>query len=66
MTSLQELSLEELRARATRTFRQGGGSRPDVLLIKVNGAEAILKDYGKTDPWFRRTVGPLSARREYQ
>ncbi|GAB4509275.1 MAG: hypothetical protein Tsb0026_09290 [Sulfuricaulis sp.] len=24
----------------------------------------MLKDYGKADPWFRRIVGPLSARRE--
>lgn len=64
MASLDGLSLLELRARAAKTFRQGGGSRPDVLLIKLGGEEAVLKDYGKADPWFRRVVGPLSARRE--
>lgn len=64
MASLQELSLEELRARVSKIFRQGGGSRPEVLLIEMNGAEAVLKDYGKTDPGFRRVVGPLSAWRE--
>lgn len=64
MTSLQELSLKELRGRATKTFRQGGGSRPDVLLIGSGGEQAVLKDYGQSDPWFRRLVGPLSARRE--
>lgn len=64
MASLQELSLQELRARATKTFRQGGGSRPEVMLIKLNGEEAVLKDFSQSDPWFRRVVGPLSARRE--
>jgi predicted Ser/Thr protein kinase len=64
MMSLQDLSLAELRARAVKTFRQGGGSRPDVLLVQVNGEQAVLKDYGAADPWFRRLVGPLSARRE--
>ncbi len=64
MRSLEELSLEELRARAAKTFRQGGGSRPDVLLIRSDGEEAVLKDYGEADPWFRRMVGPLSTRRE--
>lgn len=64
MTSLQDLSLEQLRAHAVKTFRQGGGSRPDVLLIEVDGKRAVLKDYSRADPAFRRWVGPLSARRE--
>jgi len=64
MTTLQDHSLAELRTHAVKTFRQGGGSRPDVLLVQMNGEQAILKDYGQTDPWFRRLVGPLSARRE--
>lgn len=64
MSSFETLGLEDLRARAVKTFRHGGGSRPDVLLIRSNGEEAVLKDYGKADPWFRRVVGPLSARRE--
>ena len=64
MTSLQDLSLADLRAHAVKTFRRGGGSRPDVLLIAVNGVPAVLKDYNRADPWFRRVVGPLSVRRE--
>lgn len=64
MSSLNNLSLEELRAHAVETYRRGGGSRPDVLLVRVGGKEAVLKDYGATDPMFRRLVGPLSARRE--
>jgi predicted Ser/Thr protein kinase len=64
MSSLEDLGLEGLRAHAVQTFRHGGGSRPDVLLIEVNGEQAVLKDYARSDPWFRRLVGPLSARRE--
>jgi predicted Ser/Thr protein kinase len=64
MPALENLALEELRAHAVKTFRQGGGSRPDVLLIRFGNEEAVLKDYGRSDPWFRRLVGPLSARRE--
>jgi predicted Ser/Thr protein kinase len=64
MTSLSDLSLEQLRARAVKTFRRGGGSRPDVLLVRLDGEQAVLKDYSQSDPWFRRVVGPLSVRRE--
>lgn len=64
MPALENLGLEDLRAHAVKTFRQGGGSRPDVLLIRFGSEEAVLKDYGRADPWFRRMVGPLSARRE--
>jgi predicted Ser/Thr protein kinase len=64
MSQLQDLSLEELHAHAVRTFRKGGGSRPEVVLVQVDGERAVLKDYAHSDPWFRRLVGPLSARRE--
>ena len=64
MTPLQYLSLEQLRALTVKTFRRGGGSRPDVLLIRADGEEAVLKDFSRADPWFRRVVGPLSVRRE--
>jgi hypothetical protein len=64
MAALQDLPLDQLRAHRVATFRQGGGSRPDVLLIEVNGERAVLKDYGAADPWFSRWIGPLSIRRE--
>lgn len=64
MTTLHDLSLEDLRARAIKTFRQGGGSRPDVLLIRAGNEQVVLKDYNRADPWFGRLVGPLSIRRE--
>lgn len=64
MTPLQDISLADLRAHVVKTFRQAGGSRPDVLLINVQGSLAVLKDFSNADPWFRRWVGPLSVRRE--
>jgi predicted Ser/Thr protein kinase len=57
-------SLEELHRRAQRVFRRGGGTRPEVLLVEIEGRPAVLKDYAHADPWFRRLIGPLSARRE--
>jgi len=33
-------SLEQLREHAIQSFREGGGSRPDVLLIEINGQRA--------------------------
>ncbi len=64
MSSLQELTLEQLRARTAITFRRGGGSRPDVLLVDAGSERAVLKDYSQSDPWFRRLIGPMSVRRE--
>jgi hypothetical protein len=59
-----QYSLEELRAHATRTFRQGGGSRPDVLLIEINGHCAVLKDQSSADKMFALLIGPILNWRE--
>jgi predicted Ser/Thr protein kinase len=47
-----------------KVFRQGGGSRPEVSLVRWEGKLAVLKDFSKSDPWFRRLIGPLSVKRE--
>lgn len=60
----QNYSLEQLRANATTTFRQGGGSRPDVLLIEIDGEKAVLKDQGGADKAFAFLIGPLLNWRE--
>ncbi len=59
-----QYSLEQLRANATTTFRQGGGSRPDVLLIEIDGHKAVLKDQSGADKSFAFLVGPLLNWRE--
>lgn len=64
MPSVPSPSLDSLHARAQKVFRRGGGTRPEVLLVEVDGKLAVLKDYAHSDPWFRRLIGPLSARRE--
>ena len=61
---LPNSSLTELRQNVAKTFRRGGGSRPDVLLIEMNGDKAVLKDHGACDPWFASILGPLLAARE--
>lgn len=64
MDLLINLSLAELQSGAIRTFRQGGGSRPQVSLVSVAGQEAVLKDFNACDPWFARLLAPLLAARE--
>ncbi|MEO0367861.1 MAG: hypothetical protein AAF197_03640 [Pseudomonadota bacterium] len=60
----QHYSLKQLHDNATQSFRAGGGSRPDVLLIEINDQKAVLKDQNSADPWFARIVGPLLNWRE--
>ncbi len=59
-----EISRAELRAHAAHRFRAGGGSRPDVLLIDVDGQRAVLKDHNACDSRFGRILGPLLTWRE--
>ncbi|MBL4671605.1 MAG: hypothetical protein JKX81_05055 [Arenicella sp.] len=59
-----QYSLEQLRAHATQTFREGGGSRPDVLLIEIDGQKAVLKDQSAADKMFALLVGPVLNWRE--
>src|SRR6266566_5928726 len=66
MSSHLSVVLGDLHARAQRVFRAGGGSRAEVALVEFDGQPAVLKDYTRSDPWFRRLVGPVSARREAQ
>ncbi len=60
----QKYSTTELRNNAVATFRQGGGSRPDVLLIEIDGERAVLKDQGGADKWFALLIGPILNWRE--
>ena len=64
--SFNTLSIEELRSHVVETYRVGGGTRPEVLLIRVGDRQAILKDYGRSDPGYRYVIGPLLAYRETQ
>lgn len=60
----QQYSNQELREHAVATFRQGGGTRPDVLLIEIDGQRAVLKDQGAADKWFALLIGPILNWRE--
>lgn len=64
MTVLQELTSESLHHKAVRIYRQGGGSRPEVAIIKIDDQEMVLKDFARCDPWFSRILGTRLARRE--
>lgn len=60
----QQYSNQQLREHAVATFRQGGGTRPDVLLIEIDGQRAVLKDQGASDKWFALLIGPILNWRE--
>ena len=59
-----DYNLEQLRQHAVQTFRKGGGSRPDVLLIEIEGEKAVLKDQSAADKLFATIIGPLLNWRE--
>lgn len=60
----QHYTLAQLRAHSTTVFREGGGSRPDVLLIEIDGHKAVLKDQGGADKLFASLIGPILNWRE--
>jgi len=60
----KDLPLEALHAHAVHTYRKGGGSRPEVVLVDVDVARAVLKDYSHADPAFRRLIAPILVWRE--
>jgi RIO-like serine/threonine protein kinase len=64
MVNWQKFSKSELRDFAIKTYRQGGGSRPDVFLLEHQGEQAVLKDHDGMDKWFAKLIGPLLAWRE--
>ncbi len=64
MHPFSDLTYNELRHLACGTFRQGAGSRPDVVRLCRGQHEAVLKDYHGCDGWFGWCLGPLLVRRE--
>lgn len=64
MQRLQAMSREQLHAHATRYFKQGGSTEPEVALVNVGQAWAIFKDYARTPGWFGRVIAPTLLWRE--
>ena len=64
MTDWTSVDLALIRQHSITTYRKAHGSRPDVLLISIDGDEAVLKDYTYSDTWFRRLISPLLVIRE--
>ncbi len=64
MINWQQYSKAELRTFSVASYRQGGGSRPDVFLLEKEGEQAVLKDHEGMDPAFAKFIGPLLTWRE--
>ena len=63
---LLDMDRATLYAHAVHSFRRGGGTEPDVVIVACGQARAVLKDYGRADGWFARLIGPLLIHREAQ
>jgi len=63
---IEHLSRDELYAHAVHSFRHGGGTEPEVVIVAYEGTRAVLKDYGRGSGWFAWLIGPLLIRRETQ
>lgn len=59
-----QYTLTQLHENAIHTFREGGGSRPDVLLVEIEGHQAVLKDQNNADYLFALLIGPILTWRE--
>lgn len=64
MARLRAMPRERLHAHATRYFKQGGATEPEVALVTVGQACAIFKDYARTPGWFGRLLAPILIWRE--
>lgn len=64
MKRLRAMSREQLHAHATRYFKQGGSTEPEVALVSVGDACAVFKDYARTPGWFGRLLAPILIWRE--
>lgn len=63
-TDWSQYSLEQLKSHSVSTFREGGGSRPDVVLVEIEGEHAVLKDQSGADALFALLIGPILNWRE--
>lgn len=62
--TLLNSKLFEIHNQKVNVFRNGGGTRPDVLKVDHLGKTAVLKDHNGSDRWFSHLIGPLLTYRE--
>lgn len=63
---LKNLGRAGLYAHAVHSYRRGGGTEPEVVIVAQQDQRAVLKDYGRNGGWFGFLIGPLLIRREVQ
>ena len=64
MAVLASLTRAQLHAHATRYYKSGGRTEPEVALVVYGDACAVFKDYARTPGWFGRIVAPVLIWRE--
>ncbi|ERJ20541.1 putative serine-threonine protein kinase [Salinisphaera shabanensis E1L3A] len=61
---LESLTRAQLHAHATRYYKSGGRTEPEVALVVYGDARAVFKDYARTPGWFGRIIAPVLIWRE--
>ena len=64
LEALRRLPRAQLHARVQRYFKTAGPTEPEVALVALGQARAVLKDYAHTPGWFGRLIAPILIYRE--
>lgn len=64
MDALMAMTRAQLHANATRYYKTGRATEPDVALVEFGEVRAVLKDYGRVSGWFNRVIAPVLLWRE--
>ena len=59
-----DLSEEDVDRLTTQVLRSGSRARPELRRIRLEGVDAVVKDYGRRGTVFKRLLGAWLARRE--
>lgn len=66
MTTVTTYSYDSLRDNILQVYRRAGGTRPDVMHVKVNDQHLVIKDYNPTSGLFGVLAGPVLVKREFR
>ena len=64
MTQSTTIDYARVNENIQQRYRKGGGTRPDVMHVVIDGKDYVVKDYNTTSGWFGTLAGPLLVSRE--
>lgn len=54
----------EIEQNTVQLYRTAGGTRPDLRVVQLGDQKVVVKDFKRSDKWFRLIVGPILIARE--